>query len=115
MDNSESKAFVNAFQAKHNRIPTFYAATAYDAARLIGTALRAVNGDMSKADVFRAALKKADFASVRGPFKFGPNHHPIQDWLALRVERTASGGLENRIFGKVFTAHTDAFAGQCKM
>jgi len=115
IDNPASKAFVKAFQAKHNRVPTFYAATAYDAARLIGSALHAVNGDVSKADAFRDALKKADFASVRGSFKFGNNHHPIQDWLALRVERNASGALENRIIGKVFTAHTDVFASQCKM
>jgi len=30
-------------------------------------------------DAFRKALEAADFASNRGNFAFGPNHHPIQD------------------------------------
>jgi len=114
IDNPASKAFVKAFQDKYRRTPTFYAATAYDTARLIGSALKAVDGDVSKADAFRAALAKAEFESVRGPFKFGNNHHPIQDWLALRVERNGET-LENKIVGKIFTAHTDVFASQCKM
>ena len=115
LDNPASKAFVAAFEAKYHRTPTFYAATAYDAARLIGSGLAAVHGDMAKADAYRAALEKADFASVRGSFKFAHNHFPIEDWLALRVERDGDGHLVNRIFGKVFTAHADPFGDQCKM
>jgi branched-chain amino acid transport system substrate-binding protein len=32
-------------------------------------------------------MVKANFESVRGPFKFGPNQHPIQDWWAAKVEK----------------------------
>ena len=39
----------------------------------------------------RAAIRKADIQSVRGPFKFGPNQHPIQDWYALTAEKSPSG------------------------
>lgn len=114
IDNPTSKAFVRAFEKRYGRTPTFYAATAYDTARLIGTALKAVGGDMTKSEEFRAALAKADFASVRGSFKFGKNQHPVQDWLALRVQRNGDA-IENKIVGRIFAAHTDAFVGECKM
>ena len=38
-------------------------------------------------------MLKADFQSVRGNFKFGPNQHPVQDWYALKVEKDADGTL----------------------
>jgi len=115
-DNASNKEFVAEFRKAYNRMPDFYASQAYDAALLIGSALKAVGGDMSKADAFRAALKKADFASTRGKFRFGPNNHPIQDWYSRKVEKTADGKLENRTFGsKVLTDRGDAYSDECKM
>jgi branched-chain amino acid transport system substrate-binding protein len=73
-----------------------------------------VGGDMSKKDAFREALRKADFDSVRGNFKFGPNHHPIQD-IYIRKVVEENGVLTNRIVTKAFANHSDAYMGQCKM
>jgi branched-chain amino acid transport system substrate-binding protein len=78
------------------------------------SAIKAVGGDMSKKDTFRQALRKADFDSVRGNFKFGPNHHPIQD-IYIRQVVEEDGVLTNRIVTKAFTDHSDAYVGQCKM
>ena len=69
---------------------------------------------MSKKDAFREALSKADFESVRGPFKFGPNHHPIQD-IYIREVIEEDGVLTNRIVTKAFSNHSDAYVDQCKM
>ena len=96
-------------------MPTFYASQGYDTARLIGSALKAVGGDMTKTDAFRAALRKADFASVRGPFKFANNQHPIEDWFALTVEKGADGKPTLKTVGKIFEQHGDAYAAECKM
>ena len=79
IDNAANKAFVAGFQKTYKRLPSLYASQGYDAARLIGGALKSTGGKVSDKDAFRAALLKADFESVRGNFKFGPNHHPIQD------------------------------------
>src|SRR5690606_34677125 len=55
-DNEASKAFVESFQKAYGRLPTSYAATSYDTALLIASALKAVNGDVTgKADEFREA------------------------------------------------------------
>lgn len=113
--NPASQAFVKAFRAKYNREPTVYASQGYDTAKLIASALKAVGGDLGKEDAFRAALKKADFVSLRGAFKFNTNNHPIQDWYALKVEKGADGKPAIVTKGKVLTNHGDVYAKECKM
>ncbi len=114
LDNPANVLFVKDFKAKYGRLPSLYASQGYDAARLIASALEAVGGDMSKADAFRGALKAARFESVRGKFRFGPNHHPIQDVYVRQVVRDGDT-LTNKILGKAFEDHADAYAGDCKM
>ena len=63
----------------------------------------------------RKALAKADFQSVRGAFKFGPNQHPVQDWYALKVEKGADGTPVLKTSGKVLSNHSDAYAKDCKL
>lgn len=115
LDNPANRAFVQAFRAAYGRTPTLYASQGYDAARLIGSALAAVGGDPSRADAFRQALKKADFESVRGNFRFGSNNHPVQDIYVREVVKTADGGYTNRTLKKVFSDHADAYASECRM
>lgn len=116
LDNAENKRFVERFQKAYGRLPTDYAATSYDTARLIGTALKAVGGDVTgKTGEFRAALRKAEFASVRGKFRFGPNQHPIQDWYLMKVEPDAQGKLGYRTIRVIARDHGDPHAGECKL
>lgn len=115
-DNEASKQFVKAFQQEYNRQPTVYAATSYDTARLIGSALKAVNGDVKgRPNEFREALRKADFESVRGKFKFAPNHYPIQDWSLVRVEPNNEGKLDYKFISVIAKDHVDPYAGLCQM
>jgi branched-chain amino acid transport system substrate-binding protein len=114
LDNPANLLFVKDFQAKYGRLPSLYASQGYDAARLIASALEAVGGDTSKADAFRSALKAARFDSVRGKFRFGPNRHPIQDVYVRQVVKDGEV-LTNKILGKAFEDHADAYAGDCKM
>jgi len=115
LDNPANKQFVEAFIAKYGRMPTLYACQGYDTARLIGSALKAVNGDLSDLGAFRAAVKKADFESVRGKFKFGKNNHPIQDIYVREVVKTEDGTFTNKTLERVFTDHVDAYADLCEM
>ena len=114
IDNAANTAFVADFQAEYGRLPSLYASQGYDAARLIASAVEAVGGDVSKSDDFRAALKAAKFESVRGSFKFGPNHHPIQDIYVRQVVKEGDV-LTNKIVTKAFSDHADAYAANCKM
>lgn len=112
-DNAPSRAFVTAFRARYNRTPTYYAQQAYDTALAIGAALRQTRGDVAPA-AFRTAMMRADFQSTRGRFRFGPNQHPVQDWFALKVERTG-GALGIVTKGRILENHGDAYAAQCRI
>ncbi|NYT67808.1 ABC transporter substrate-binding protein [Pusillimonas noertemannii] len=115
-DNDASRAFVKAFEEEYGRRPTVYAATSYDTARLIASALKAVNGDIKgQADAFREALRKADFESVRGKFKFNTNQYPIQDWYLVKVQRNAAGKLDYAPVRKIAEDLTDPYHTECKM
>ena len=112
-DNPESKEFVAAFQRRYNRTPSVYAGQGWDTAQALAAALKAVGTD----DVNRVAaeLRKADFKSIRGDFKFGPNQHPVQDWYHVRPVKNADGSLSLQTVSKILTGHGDAFAKDCKL
>ena len=114
LDNSANKAFVTAFKEKYGRMPTLYASQGFDTANLIASALKATGGKPENMAAFRAALKKADFESVRGSFRFANNHHPIQDIYVREVVKDETG-IHNKTVKKVFTDHADAYGGECKM
>ena len=113
LDNPANQQFVAAYKKAYGRTPTLYASQGYDTARLIASALKATGGTDDLAAV-RAALKKADFASVRGNFSFGNNQHPVQDIYIREVIQTEDG-FTNKTIKKVFTNHVDAYAQDCKM
>ena len=115
MDNPQSKVFVAAYEAAYGAVPATYAMQAYDAAMLIDSALKATGGKVSDRDALRAALEKADFASLRGKFKFGHNHYPIQDFYLVKVAKRADGKYETEIVDRVFTDYADAYAAECPL
>jgi branched-chain amino acid transport system substrate-binding protein len=112
LDNPKNAEFVAAFKAEYNRLPSIYAAQAFDTGNLLVAA--AAKASVADADAFRAALAAADFQSVRGKFKFNTNQHPIQDFYVREVYKNDEGVLTNRILAKTFTDHSDAYAKDCK-
>jgi branched-chain amino acid transport system substrate-binding protein len=80
LPNDANKTFVADYKAKYKSSPSFYGAQTYDAVALLDSAVKAVKGDLTKKDEMRKAVEKADFKSVRGKFKFGNNHVPIQNF-----------------------------------
>lgn len=114
-DNAASKKFVEEFQKKYNRVPTYYAQQGFDTALAIGAALKGTGGKVDNTDAFRTEMLKANFASTRGNFKFGPNQHPVQDWFSIKVEKGADGNLALKTVGKILSDHGDAYAKDCKL
>jgi len=115
LENAPNKRFVADFVQTYGRIPTMYAAQAYDAALLLDSAVKKVGGKIEDKAAFRAALKAAEFQSIRGNFRFNNNQYPIQDLYMREVVKTADGKVTNRTVGTVLTAHADHFAGECPM
>jgi branched-chain amino acid transport system substrate-binding protein len=113
--NATNQKFVKDFEAKYKRIPSQYAAQAYDSALLIDSALRKTKGDVNNKDAFRAALKAADFKSVRGDFKFGNNHFPVQSFHAFKAVRDKSNRMTLETIGTPLVSVTDNFADKCPL
>lgn len=115
LDNAANRKFVGDFKQRHNRYPSFYAAQSYDAALLINSAVTAVNGDLSDKDGMRAAMKAAQFDSVRGGFRFANNQFPIQDFYLLKAVHNSHGEYTMQTLRTVLTDHQDPYAGECSM
>lgn len=115
LDNAQNKQFVEAFEKKYNRSPSLYAAQSYDAANLIASAIKKLDGKMQDKEAVRKALEAADFASVRGDFSYNTNHFPITDWYRVDVVKGEDGKAQLAAQGVVFEDHKDAYYQQCKM
>src|SRR6201990_2930288 len=116
LPNEENKKFVADYRAKYTGLrPTFYGAQSYDAAQLINSAVVAVKGDTSKKDAMRAEMEKANFKSVRGPFKYGKNHIPIQNFYLQDVVKDADGQLALKTVATIIENAQDRFADKCQM
>lgn len=114
-DNPQNKRFVADFEKEYGRVPSMYASQAYDVAFLLDGAVRRVNGKIEDRDAFLAAIKAADFKSVRGDFKFGANHFPIQNQYSRVVTKVADGKYLNKLVGTVLTNHSDVYGVDCPM
>jgi branched-chain amino acid transport system substrate-binding protein len=115
MDNAANRKFVAAFEKEYKRLPTGYAASGYDTALLIDSAVRKVKGKIEDKDALRAALRAADFKSVRGEFKFNRNQFPVQNYYLQLVGKGNDGRLVHKTIGTVLTARGDAYVQDCKM
>lgn len=106
-------AFVSAFEKKYKRIPSQYAAQAYDAALAIDSALAKTKGSTADKAALRTAMRAADFPSVRPGFKFNHNGFPIQDQHVFEVAKDAQGRVSLKLIATPLPAHQDAYAAEC--
>jgi branched-chain amino acid transport system substrate-binding protein len=115
LDTPASKKYVADFRKKFGYTPAFYGAQSYEGIMLIDSAVKAVKGNVKDTKAMVAAMRKADYDSIRGRYKFNNNHHPIQNFYLLRAEKGGPDGVEMRIKQKVFENHKDAYHQDCKM
>lgn len=115
LDNPQSKAFVAAYEGKFGGVPGSYAMHGYDTALLIDSAVKAVGGKVSDGAGLRAAMEKAAFTSLRGDFRFGPNHFPIQDFYLVKVAKRGDGKFQTEIDTRIFDDYQDVYAKDCAM
>ena len=115
LPNDANKKFVADFRAKYHHYPSFYGAQAYDAANLINSAVVAVKGDLTKKDAIRDEMRKANYASVRGPYRYGNNHIPIQNFYLQETVKDAEGNYTLRTVATILKDNQDMFHDKCPM
>ena len=114
-DNPQSKRFVKDFEATYGYVPGNYAAQSYDAALLIDSAVRQVSGKLADKTALRHALEKANFTSLRGNFRFGLNHYPVEDLYLCKVVKRQDGKYQTETVRKVLSNEVDSYAAECRM
>ena len=115
LPNDANKKFVADYRKKYNGTrPSFYGAQSYDAANLIASAVTALKGDLSDKAKLTAELKKANFKSVRGDFKFGNNHMPIQNFYLQDVVKEGDDYVL-KTAATIVKNSQDNFAAKCPM
>ena len=115
LPNDANKKYVADYIKKYNSRPSFYGAQSYDAANLIASGVEATKGNLSDKAALQKALEKADFKSVRGKFKFGNNHVPIQAFYLQDVVKDAQGEFVLKTVATIVEENQDSFHGKCPM
>jgi branched-chain amino acid transport system substrate-binding protein len=115
LPNAANKKYVEDYRKKHPGLrPTFYGAQSYDAANLIASAVAATKGDLADKTKVQKALEKADFKSVRGDFKFGNNHIPIQNFYLQDVVKQGDDYVLKTV-ATIVKNDQDRFHDKCPM
>jgi branched-chain amino acid transport system substrate-binding protein len=114
LPNETNKKFVADYIAKYKSRPSFYGAQTYDAVGLLNSAVTAVKGDLSNKEGMRKEMEKADFKSVRGHFKFGNNHIPIQSFYLQDVVKQGDDYVLKTV-ATIVENDQDRFHDKCPM
>jgi branched-chain amino acid transport system substrate-binding protein len=115
MPSEQNRRFVRDMEAQFNYVPATYAAHSYDAAMLLNSAVRRVGGNLADKNALRQAIAAADFASLRGAFRFGANQYPVQDFWLCQVARRPDGRFQTETVRRVLEANVDPWVGECRM
>jgi branched-chain amino acid transport system substrate-binding protein len=115
LPNPTNQKFVADYKVKYNASPSFYGAQTYDAVGLIDSAVTAVKGDLSNKEGMRKEMEKANFKSVRGNFKFGNNHIPIQNFYLQDAKKNPDGTYSLHTVATIVKDDQDRFHDRCPM
>ena len=115
LPNDQNKRYVADFKKKHNVYPSYYGAQSYDAIMLIASAAEALKGDLSSKDKVRAEMKKANFKSLRGDFKFNTNQFPSQNFYIQEAVKDPQGMMTVKTIATAVTAAKDPYFEKCAM
>lgn len=115
LPNETNKKYVSDYMAKYKKRPSFYGAQSYDAANLINSAVVAVKGDLTKKDAMRAEMRKANYKSVRGPYRYGNNHIPIQNFYLQEAVKDAEGNIVLKTVATIVKDSQDRYHDKCPM
>ena len=103
------------FESDYGRPVSMRAAAGYDAAMLLDAAIRDVKAKINDTDAFRVAVKRVEFPSTRGGFRFDNDQFPLLTYWVRQVAADSRGRLVNEQRGQLQKDVRDALAGECPM
>jgi branched-chain amino acid transport system substrate-binding protein len=97
LDTPANRAFVAAYRARYNKIPSYYSESMYSGAKWFAAAADAVHGNVEDSEAFLRALRTVRVADLpRGPVQLDEYGSPIENIYIRKVERL-NGELQNTV------------------
>jgi len=115
LDVPANKKFVEAFRKEYGYVPSNISAQAYESIKLIDAAVTQIKGKVEDREALIKALETVKYDSIRGPFRYGKNHFPIQNFYATEVAKLADGKLIESNRGLMAKDDVDPYAAECAM
>jgi branched-chain amino acid transport system substrate-binding protein len=100
IDTPENKAFVDAYVAKHKRLPSWFAESAYTAGLWVKTAIDSIDGNVDNRDAFLKAMRTVQIKAPRGSLKLDEYDNPIQNVYVAKVEKVKHPVLGDVLINK---------------
>ena len=115
LDNPLNRRFALDFENETGRPASTWAALGYESGNLLDSALKAAQGHSHDPEPLRAALRRAEFPSLRGAVRFNTNQFALQTFWSRRVVRDAKGRLTNETRTIALKDWRDHQAASCPM
>nr|PZM91866.1 MAG: hypothetical protein DIU77_16420 [Thermocrispum agreste] len=94
-DSTAVREFVDAYEERHNEVPSLYAAGSYLMAQVVAETLRSTGGKVEGDSFTKAAAKLTFDDSVYGPIRFDDHHNIVGPVYLTEATRRADGTIWN--------------------
>ncbi len=90
----QNEAFVKAYRAKYNKVPSYYSENNYTTAQWIDEAMKKAGGKWPGPEQFIKIMASLKIDSVRGPLSMDEMRNPIQNIYIKKVEKKKMFGYD---------------------
>jgi branched-chain amino acid transport system substrate-binding protein len=90
----KNEAFVKAYRAKYNKVPSYYSENNYTTAQWIDEAMQKAGGKWPGPEQFIKIMASLKIDSVRGPLSMDDMRNPIQNIYIKKVEKKKMFGYD---------------------
>src|SRR5689334_11978498 len=94
IDTPKNAAFVKAYRAKYNKVPSYYSETDYTTAEWIDEVMKKTGGKFPGAEEFIKIMQGMKLDTVRGPVSMDDMRNPIQNIYIKKVEKKKMFGYD---------------------
>src|ERR1051326_8502794 len=94
IDTPKNAAFVKAYRAKYNKVPSYYSEINYTTGEWINEVMKKTSGKFPGAEQFIKLMEGMKLDTIRGPVSMDDMRNPIQNIYIKKVEKKKMFGYE---------------------
>ncbi len=94
LDTPKNQAFVKAYRAKYNKVPSYFSESNYTTALMIDEVIKKNGGKWPGPEAFIKDMQKLKVDAPRGPVSFDDMRNPVQNIYIKKVEKKKMFGYD---------------------